>query len=375
MKVKELYEKVQSGEILSDIELQREIVYNLDKQVKVIDSLVIGVPLPAFYFWQNENGKYEVLDGKQRIEAITKFMNNDIEYNGKIRKNTEKDIQSKIENTALSIIVCSGDETLKREIFYRINTLGVALSNFETLNGLYAGTYLEGLTDYCKQPNVSKCFGSNSRGNNQYKILQYIVSNHYKKFNKDNLYDYVEKHMDDDFSIDQKYVEDRLKFIKDVFDEPNKHIDTYWYLANKYLKDKSIWTKYKKDINTRLKEFYKSKEYKLSTSKQDEIEEICRGSVSELQLDARRIFTDEQKVEYIEKQAIKSADGIKCQCAGCRKIMEEGKLSKEATYFFPNELEMDHIIPWSCGGPTELSNAQLLCKRCNILKSNKVLDK
>ena len=171
MSVKDLYEKVQSGEIISDIDLQREIVYNLEKQTKVIDSLVIGVPLPAFYFWQNENGKYEVLDGKQRIESISKFMNNDLEYNDKNRKNTDKAIQDKINDTKLCVIICSGDEELKREIFYRINTLGVALSNFEVLNGLYSGTYLEGLTDYCKQPNVSKCFGSNSRGNNQYKML------------------------------------------------------------------------------------------------------------------------------------------------------------------------------------------------------------
>lgn len=373
MKVKDLYEKVQSGEIISDIDLQREIVYNQEKQTKVIDSLVIGVPLPAFYFWKNENGKYEVLDGKQRIEAISKFMNNDLEYNGNNRKNTSKDIQDKINETSLQIIVCEGDENLKREIFYRINTLGVALSNFETLKGLYAGTYLEGLTQYCKQSNPSKCFGSNSRGNNQYKILQYIVNRDYKKSNKNNLYDYVQKHQDDDFSIDQKYVEDRLKFIKDVFDEPTKYIDTYWYLANKYLKDKSIWTTYRKNINSTLKEFYKSDEYKLSSRKQDDIEEICLGMISGLTLDSRRIFTKEQKQEFISKSKNKK-DG-KCQCELCLELFKKGELLEDATYFFEDELEMDHIIPWSKGGKTELSNAQLLCKQCNIKKSNKILSK
>lgn len=375
MKVKDLYEKVQSGDIVSDIELQREIVYNTDKQVKVIDSIVIGVPLPAFYLWQNENGIYEVLDGKQRIEAIKKFMNNDLEYAGKNRMKTDKSLQEKIENTELCIIVSSGDDTLKREIFHRINTLGVALSNFETLNGLYAGTYLEGLTDYCKQPNVSKCLGPNSRGNNQYKILQYIIARDHKKVNKDNLYDYVEKHMDDDFSIDQKYVEDRLKFIKDVFDEPNKHIDTYWYLANKYLKSKSVWVTHKQDMNKRLKEYYKSADYKLSAHKQDDIEEICLGSVSGLTLDSRRTFSVEQKAEYIDKFAIMSTDKSKCQCAACKELADSGEISEEASFFFPSELEMDHKHPWSKGGKTELSNAQLLCKVCNIKKSNKVLGK
>lgn len=373
MSVKDLYEKVQSGEIISDIELQREIVYSLEKQVKVIDSLVIGVPLPAFYFWQNEDGKYEVLDGKQRIEAISKFMNNDLEYEGKNRKNTDKEIQDKITNTNLSIIVCSGDEELKREIFFRINTLGVPLSDFEVLNGLYSGTYLEGLTDYCKQPNVNKCFGANSRGHNQYKILRYITARDYKKDNKNNLYDYIKKHQEEDFVKDQKYVEDRLKFIKDVFDDPNKHIDTYWYLADKYLSGKSNWVKYKKDMNTRLKEYYKSDEYKLSQKKQKDIEEICLGSISGLTLDPRRVYTEEQKIEYIDKYAIKSSDGSKCQCVMCKASFDLGEITEAATFFYANELEMDHKTPWSKGGRTELSNAQLLCKPHNIQKSNKDL--
>lgn len=73
MTVKELYEKVASGKIISDIELQRAIVYDTAKQALVIDSIYHGIPLPAFYLWEREDGILEVLDGKQRIEAITKF--------------------------------------------------------------------------------------------------------------------------------------------------------------------------------------------------------------------------------------------------------------------------------------------------------------
>ena len=74
MKIRELYEQVRDGKIISDIELQREIVYDQEKQVLVIDSLVKDIPLPAFYFWKNKEGILEVLDGKQRIEAIKKFI-------------------------------------------------------------------------------------------------------------------------------------------------------------------------------------------------------------------------------------------------------------------------------------------------------------
>lgn len=70
MTVKELYENVVNGIIISDIELQRAIVYDANKQALVIDSIYHGIPLPAFYLWEREDDKLEVLDGKQRIEAI-----------------------------------------------------------------------------------------------------------------------------------------------------------------------------------------------------------------------------------------------------------------------------------------------------------------
>ena len=95
MKIKELYEKIRDGIIISDIELQREIIYNTEKQQLVIDSILNDVPLPAFYLWKNDDEKLEVLDGKQRIEAIKKFIQNDLQYNDKIWKQTDSDVQQK----------------------------------------------------------------------------------------------------------------------------------------------------------------------------------------------------------------------------------------------------------------------------------------
>ena len=41
----------------------------------------------------------------------------------------------------------------------------------------------------------------------------------------------------------------------------------------------------------------------------------------------------------------------------------------------PNvELEIDHILPWDCGGPTVADNLQTLCTECNIGKSNKCFE-
>jgi len=53
------------------------------------------------------------------------------------------------------------------------------------------------------------------------------------------------------------------------------------------------------------------------------------------------------------KKVVYARDGGRCQCCG-------------STY----SLEYDHIVPYSCGGSSDVSNVQLLCMKCNRSKSN-----
>ena len=216
MTVLELYEQVRDGKIISDLSLQREIVYNLEKQQLVIDSIVNGIPLPAFYLWKNENGILEVLDGKQRIYAITRFKENDIEYQGRVWKQTEPEVQDIINRCELPIIICQGSEELKREIFKRINTLGVPLSKYEVLNGLYNGEYLRGLTAYVEiDRDVKRVLGPNSRGKNQYTVLGLLQT--LKRFNS--IDEYVKGKQDTSFETDQREIGKYIRFISEVFDK------------------------------------------------------------------------------------------------------------------------------------------------------------
>ena len=255
MKIKELYEKVNDGKIISDIELQREIIYDVYKQKLVIDSIVKEIPLPAFYFWKNENGILEVLDGKQRIEAIRKFYQNDIEYEGKLWKECSSEFQEIVNETNISDIVCSGTEDLKREIFFRINTLREPLSRFEVINGLYNGEYLRGITAFVKQDrNVIKILGNNKRGNNQLKVLKMIT----RLQNHKNIEEYVKANKDRSFENDQRIVIKPIKFIAAVF-EKYTEFDILFYLAVKYAADVSIWKENKSNINREISHYLKDK--------------------------------------------------------------------------------------------------------------------
>ena len=368
MKIKEMYEKINDGVIKSDIELQRDIVYDAEKQSLVIDSIMNDIPLPAFYFWENADGTIEVIDGKQRVEAIKKFKQNNLQYDGKIwlEYADEDDFQDKFNNTDLTIIHCSGTEKKKREIFKRINTLGVPLSKYEVLNGLYNGTYLRGLTTYVsKDKDAARVFGSQNRGSRQIKALVFLLQlKGIKPINDDTIGDYVNRVQETSFENDQKELSKYVNFISKVLDKCDK-VDIYFRLSRKYLKDIAIWKDKKEEINEELTTFYKSDDYKLLDAHQREqkIENIIMAIVNGITVDKKRLFTREDKEAYL-KTKTPNAEG-KYQCEG-----DDGC----GKWFFQDELQMDHIDPWSLGGRTELSNAQLLCRVCNGNKSNRPLD-
>ncbi len=356
MDIKNLYEQLRDGKIISDIDLQREIVYDTEKQILVIDSIINGIPLPAFYFWKNKDGILEVLDGKQRIEAIKKFIENDIQYKDKLWKQTDKKIQKIINETELSIIVCEGKDQLKREIFRRINTLGVPLSSYEVLNGLFHGEYLRGLTVYVGQDrDTLRVLGANSRGKNQYKILQLLMELKNISRDQQSINEYVDKNQKNSFADDQKEIGKYIKFVSEIFDGYSQ-LDIYFNLAKKYYKDSVIWKQNKDEINSRVKRYLKSDDAKL-TDKAKEIEDIIQAIVKNISVDEKRLFSSDDKKEFLRKQKPNKED--KYQCFDCKK------------YFYKEELTMDHKDPWSKGGRTELSNAELLCRPCNSKKGNK----
>lgn len=69
-------------------------------------------------------------------------------------------------------------------------------------------------------------------------------------------------------------------------------------------------------------------------------------------------FSQSRYIPDTTKKIVYTRDGGSCKCCG----------SSE-------NLEYDHIIPYSCGGSSEVSNIQLLCKKCNRSKSNSCICK
>ena len=130
---------------LKDIDLspdfQREFVWKPRQQTRLIESVLLGIPLPAFYFDQGPDGSYQVVDGVQRLTTVNQFMNNkhvlkevDIEYLKNLAGKSFEDLDRILKRrfSAAQIVVHviepQTPDEVKFDIFSRVNTLGSPLS-------------------------------------------------------------------------------------------------------------------------------------------------------------------------------------------------------------------------------------------------------
>lgn len=135
---------------------QREVVWTeITRKSRLIESIMLRIPIPLFYLSQDEEGNYQVVDGIQRLNVINDFVKNkfklkNLEYltslDGKWFRNSNKPIDQsipemysgRIEETQLffNIIDPSTPEQVKYDIFRRINTGGKRLNAQEIRNCL-----------------------------------------------------------------------------------------------------------------------------------------------------------------------------------------------------------------------------------------------
>ena len=85
--LREVVEQIRMNEIDLSPDFQREYVWKRRQRTRLVESILLGIPLPAFYFNQEEDATYQVVDGVQRLSTISLFMDDrhelgaaDLEY-------------------------------------------------------------------------------------------------------------------------------------------------------------------------------------------------------------------------------------------------------------------------------------------------------
>lgn len=73
MSIGEIISMYDTEEIIIDPEFQRLFRWDISQKSKLIESLLLGIPLPPIFVFELENGRWELIDGLQRISTILEF--------------------------------------------------------------------------------------------------------------------------------------------------------------------------------------------------------------------------------------------------------------------------------------------------------------
>lgn len=148
------------GKLNLQPDFQRQFVWDKDKASKLVESLLLDVPLPIIYLAEDSDGKLLVIDGQQRLSSVFSFIDGHFpdgrqfklsglnimrHLNQKGFADIDEPYQDRLNSATLSIITLKkeSDDELKFEIFERLNTGSVKLNDQELRNCTYRGPYLE----------------------------------------------------------------------------------------------------------------------------------------------------------------------------------------------------------------------------------------
>ena len=321
---------------------QREFVYNEKQRNAVIETVRKGFPLNVMYWVENEDC-FEVLDGQQRTLSICDYVTGKFSVNFQYFHTLEDDEQQQILDYELMVYFCKGKNSEKLDWFKTINIAGEKLTDQELKNAVFTG---EWLTDAKKYFSKTNCPAYNI-------AKEYLTGTPIKQ-------DYLETVLDwiSGGNIEQYMAENQSK----------ENANELWLYFNNVINwVKTIFPNYRKEMKSvnwgKLYNNYKDRNFdakKLETEvlKLMKDEDVTKKSgiyfyliTNETKYLNLRAFTPNQKREAYERQK-----GI---CPVC------------GNHFEFEEMQGDHIIPWSEGGKTTSENCQMLCIKDNREKSNK----
>lgn len=408
--IREFASMLNDGDLDLQPEYQRKYVATKNIASKLIESILMDVPIPVIYLAEEQDGTYSVINGQQRLTSFLSFMsgkypNGDVfkltglkvlkELNRKTFSALDQEEKNKIRKTTLHTIVIKkeSNEDVKFAIFERLNTGSIRLNEDEIRNTVYRGNYINLL----KQLEENKIFHEVVQKENFKKrmiyrgmILRFLALSEKSYLNyQPSMKQFCNKELRDNRHLtDEKSDEYRKRFlhcidlVKVVFG--NTAFRRYTPMTKE--KEKGNWTttrinmalfdiqmcgfvNYSKNAILSKANFIREAILELMTNNQDFIDSILIQTSNKEVLKKRfkiwtekleeiigdnsyqqRIFPFSVKQELFDKNPL---------CA----ISKQRILAIE-------DSEVDHIIPFSKGGKTEIENAQLVLRYFNRAKRN-----
>lgn len=327
---------------------QREFIYQPKERDAVIRTVCSGFPLNTMYWSSDDTGTFELMDGQQRTVSICQYVHElvPVRFDDGHEMGFENlpiDQQNRFLDYELSVYICKGEMGEKLAWFRTINIAGKPLNNQELLNAMHTGPWLADAKRIFSQTG-----GPAYKVGHQYvrglPIRQDYLAKALAWISSGNVEGYMNRHQwDDDAQELWQYFQEVIAWVQRVFPHYRSSMrgvewgDLYNVHKGKGLNAKTLEDEIAKLVlNSEV------------GNKKGIYEYVLTGDERTLNL---RAFDESMKAQKYEEQ-----QGI---CPMCRE------------HFDLEDMEADHITPWSSGGRTIIENCQMLCKDDNRRKSDR----
>lgn len=400
--IKGICERIDKGRLKAQPEFQRKYVWK-DKSTlksKLIESVLLKVPIPVIYTAEEEDGSEVVIDGQQRLLTFHSFLRNEFklrglqilnELNGTDYKSLgeiNESLQDEIDSYPIRVIkiLKESHKDVRFDVFERLNRGSVKLNDQELRNCIYRGPFNDFLKEIIEYEDYQSMLGGTSKDRMQdmelalrfftfYKFTYLSYNPPMKKFLNDFM---KEVQYLDEKSIDEyrKIFKNAISMAKTTFGDSafflitidkNKKLTNYPRVINKGLFDVVMFgfARYQQNQIMPYKDALKEELIWLQTANNEFQESITgAGTDSKQKVEAKfniwlnslkqiigtpknepRCFSWDLKNEHFNKNPV---------CGICNQKIES-----------VDDADMDHIEFYWRGGKTIPENARLVHRFCN----------
>lgn len=410
--VSSLLDKYTRNKLILQPDYQRRFVMKPVVASRLIESILLGIPLPVVYFAEEEDGSLSVIDGQQRLTAIISFIQGKFLYDDKVFKltglnvlndlnkktwNDLTDVQrEKILDTSIRAIVVKKESSddIKFEIFERLNTGSTPLNEDEIRNTIYRGSYMNLLKELENNEKFDKIINKpNFKNRMVYRgmILRFFAFKEKTYLNyKPSMKTFCNKHIKENRNMSIDKVNEYRELFKNTIDKVytifgenafrrmtkvDGKNDYEWSKTriNLALYDIQMFefTRYDKEALIRHQDEIRDKMFDLMVNDPDFINSIEKETSSSTTVNYRftkwaSVLADIMKQEVNNPNPRCFPDSIKTE------LFNENPTCKLCGQRILNydDAHVDHIKPYANGGLTIKDNAQLAHRFCNQHKSN-----
>ena len=171
-----MHDKAKRGKLILQPDFQRQYVWDRKKASRLVESVLLRVPLPIIYLSEQPDNKEYVIDGQQRLTSLFSFIDGYFpnkepfkltcltaykELNKKGFPEIGEELQDRIQSYALRTVTLlkQSNADLKFEIFERLNTGSEPLKDMELRNCVYRGSYITLLKKLAEEPDFRALLG------------------------------------------------------------------------------------------------------------------------------------------------------------------------------------------------------------------------